>query len=105
MLTEPAIDCGLVAQVNAIAGHSQQLAFLLRKPTHQCRAHHATMTGDEYPASFQRKDRPRHASIPSPDRRAPRRIGKTGLLHSPLATCEVDVMRHHHSYQLDESHP
>ena len=98
MLIEPAIDCGLVTQVNATAVQSERLAFLLRKPAYQRRTHHAAVTGDEYPASIQRKDCRRHVSIHSRDRRTPCPSCKTGLLHGLLPAREVDVVRHHHSY-------
>src|SRR2546423_11643451 len=85
MLTEPAIDCSLVAQVNGLTGHRQQLAFLLRKPAHQRRTHHPAVARDKYLASFQGKDRRRHESILSPGGRTPSRTGKAGLYHGLLA--------------------
>src|SRR5271167_3172346 len=33
------------------------------------------------------------------------RVGKPGLVHGPLAPCEVDVVLHHHLHQLSEGYP
>jgi hypothetical protein len=56
MLIEPAIDGRLVAQIDRIAPDRKNPTFFLRQPAHQRRSDHATMPGDEYASSVERKE-------------------------------------------------
>jgi hypothetical protein len=56
MLIEPAIDCRLVAQIDRIAAHRQNPAFLLGQPADKRRTDHAAMASDQYAQSAQRKE-------------------------------------------------
>ncbi len=57
---EPAIDRGLIGQVDLPTRHGQDLDPLAREPAHQRAADHAAMAGDKNRLSLQSKWHGRH---------------------------------------------
>ena len=62
---EPAVDCGLIAQIGLATGCRQQFDVFRSQPAHQCSADHAAMPGDVDRLALQLKRKACHWPPPA----------------------------------------